>query len=172
MANLLRLLTLPEDVIDMVRRNVLSAGHARVLAGLDSDDVKRSLAKKLIEAAGFQAVDEGETRRLRNVSRLGFHAFRHSYVSMLINSGVNPLVVRDLVGHTSVDMTARYTHVALDTKVNAVKNLPILGENRIQNNTFAEVICNLPAEKFPRLASHLEAILTPEQQIELIRYMR
>ena len=69
-------------------------------------------------------------------------------------------------------MTARYTHVALDTKVNAVKNLPILGENRIQNNTFAEVICNLPAEKLPRLASNLEAILTPEQQIELIRYMR
>ena len=38
-ANLLRLLTLPESVIDMVRRNALSAGHARVLAGLDSDDV-------------------------------------------------------------------------------------------------------------------------------------
>jgi len=48
-ANLLRLLTLPEDVIDMVRRNVLSAGHARVLAGLDSDDVKRSLANRTIE---------------------------------------------------------------------------------------------------------------------------
>ena len=55
--------------------------------------------KKLIEAAGFQAVDEGETRRLRNVSRLGFHAFRHSYVSMLINSGVNPLVVRERSVH-------------------------------------------------------------------------
>ena len=48
-ANLLRLLTLPEDVIDMVRRNVLSAGHARVLAGLDSDDVKISLAKRAVE---------------------------------------------------------------------------------------------------------------------------
>ena len=48
-ANLLRLLTLPEDVIDMVRRNALSAGHARVLAGLDSDDVKLSLAKRSIE---------------------------------------------------------------------------------------------------------------------------
>ena len=128
--------------------------------------------KKLIEAAGFQAVDEGETRRLRNVSRLGFHAFRHSYVSMLINSGVNPLVVRDLVGHTSVDMTARYTHVALDTKVNAVKNLPILGENRIQNNTFAEVICNLPAEKFSRLATLLDAYLPLSKKEELLLKLR
>ncbi len=48
-ANLLRLLTLPEDVIDMVRRGVLSAGHARVLAGLDSEDVKRSLANRTVE---------------------------------------------------------------------------------------------------------------------------
>ena len=47
-ANLLRLLTLPEDVIDMVRRGTLSAGHARVLAGLDSEDVKRSLAQRTV----------------------------------------------------------------------------------------------------------------------------
>ena len=68
-------------------------------SGISSD------TKRLIEAAGLQAVDEGESRRIRNVSRLGFHAFRHSYVSMLIANGVNPLVVRDLVGHTTVDMT-------------------------------------------------------------------
>ena len=77
-----------------------------------------------------------------------------------------------MLGHTTVDMTARYTHVAMDTKIKAVQALPVLGDNRIHNNTFAEVICNLPAEKLPRLASHLEAILTPEQQSELIRYMR
>jgi len=127
--------------------------------------------KKLIEAAGFQAVDEGETRRLRNVSRLGFHAFRHSYVSMLINSGVNPLVVRDLVGHTSVDMTARYTHVALDTKVNAVKNLPILGEMPSQGTPFETVISSLPASQIPRLAACLESLLTPKQKEELLRQL-
>ena len=38
-----------QDVIDMVRRGVLSAGHARVLAGLDSDDVKLSLARRTVE---------------------------------------------------------------------------------------------------------------------------
>ena len=31
-------------------------------------------------------------------------------------------------GHTTVDMPVRYTYVALDTKANAVKNLPVLGE--------------------------------------------
>ena len=129
-------------------------------------------AKKLIEAAGFQAVDEGENRQLRNVSRLCFHAFRHSYVSMLINSGVNPLVVRDLVGHTTVDMTARYTHVALDTKVNAVKALPTLGEKPTQSTPFAEAISNLPPAKLPQLATVLEALLTAEQQEYLLQQLK
>ena len=112
-----------------------------------------------------------DKRRLRNVSRLGFHAFRHSYVSMLINSGVNPLVVRDLVGHTTVDMTARYTHVALDTKVNAVKNLPILGEIPAQGTPFETVISSLPASQSPRLAACLESLLTARQKEKLLRQL-
>ena len=47
-ANLLRLLTLPENVIAMVRQGTLSAGHARVLAGLDNDDMKQTLASRTI----------------------------------------------------------------------------------------------------------------------------
>ncbi|MBR4080567.1 MAG: ParB/RepB/Spo0J family partition protein [Clostridia bacterium] len=48
-ANLLRLLTLPEEVQELVRTGKLSAGHARVLAGLDSDSAKKELAKKTID---------------------------------------------------------------------------------------------------------------------------
>ena len=44
-ANLLRLLTLPEEVAALVKDGTLSAGHARVLAGLDSDEEKISLAR-------------------------------------------------------------------------------------------------------------------------------
>lgn len=49
-ANLLRLLTLPQEISDMVRDGALSAGHARVLAGLDDDKVKLALAKQTIES--------------------------------------------------------------------------------------------------------------------------
>ena len=48
-ANLLRLLTLPEEVIDLVKHGRPSAGHARVLAGRDSDEQKVALAKETIE---------------------------------------------------------------------------------------------------------------------------
>ena len=48
-ANLLRLLTLPEEVIELVRQGSLSAGHARVLAGLEDNALKLSLAQETIE---------------------------------------------------------------------------------------------------------------------------
>lgn len=51
LANLLRLLSLPESVQTMVRDGQLTAGHARVLAGLED--------AKLCEALAKQAIEEG-----------------------------------------------------------------------------------------------------------------
>lgn len=48
-ANLLRLLTLPSEVAEMVRDGRLSAGHARVLAGLGKDTDKIALAKRTMD---------------------------------------------------------------------------------------------------------------------------
>ena len=45
-ANLLRVLGLPEEITDMVREGQLSAGHARVLAGLTSPEDQLSLGRK------------------------------------------------------------------------------------------------------------------------------
>ncbi len=50
-ANLLRLLTLPPEVTDMVRDGLISAGHARVLAGVKGAEEQIRLAKR--------AADEG-----------------------------------------------------------------------------------------------------------------
>ena len=62
-ANLLRLLTLPEGIIAMVRQGTLSAGHARVLAGLDNDDMKQTLAARTV-AEGWSV------RQLENAAAL------------------------------------------------------------------------------------------------------
>ncbi len=127
--------------------------------------------KRLIEAAGFQATDAGESRRLRNVSRLGFHAFRHSYVSMLIANGVNPLVVRDLVGHSSVDMTARYTHVALETKQQAINSLALTSfddnDSAPEDTCLADRFLRLTQDQTSLVARWLETHLAPKQKNEL-----
>ena len=47
--NLLRLLTLPDEVTDMIARGLLSAGHARVLAGMETAQEQIALAKETIE---------------------------------------------------------------------------------------------------------------------------
>jgi len=51
-ANLLRLLALPEPVLDMLRAGALSAGHARALAGLSSAEAQVRLAN-LTRAQGL-----------------------------------------------------------------------------------------------------------------------
>lgn len=48
-ANSLRLLKLPEAVLDMVRENKLSAGHAKVLVALDNEKLIISTAELIIE---------------------------------------------------------------------------------------------------------------------------
>jgi ParB family chromosome partitioning protein len=48
-ANLLRLLDLPEEVIEMLKNDEISAGHARALLGLESEDDMVALAQKIVE---------------------------------------------------------------------------------------------------------------------------
>ena len=60
-ANLLRMLTLPDEVTEMVRDGLLTAGHARVLAGLNSREEQIRLA--------HLAADEGmSVRRLEQLA--------------------------------------------------------------------------------------------------------
>lgn len=49
LANLLRLLTLPAQVQELVRQGQLTPGHAKVLAGLDSDEGKLALARETVK---------------------------------------------------------------------------------------------------------------------------
>ena len=47
-ANTLRLLTLPEQILDFIKTGDLSAGHARTLIGLEDADQQLALANKMI----------------------------------------------------------------------------------------------------------------------------
>ena len=64
-ANLLRLLDLPDEVLELVKAGKLSAGHARALLGLKSRDQMLSLANKIIEK-DLSVRDVERTIRLMN----------------------------------------------------------------------------------------------------------
>lgn len=55
--------------------------------------------------------------------RVVFHTLRHTYASWLVQAGVDLYVVRDLLGHSSIKMTERYSHLAPERLKGAVDML-------------------------------------------------
>ena len=64
-ANALRLLELPDEVLELLRNGDLSAGHARALLGLKNEEQMAPLAQKIIEK-GLSVRDVEKTVRLMN----------------------------------------------------------------------------------------------------------
>lgn len=63
--NMLRLLDLPEEVLELLRRGDLTTGHARALLGLNNPEQMMPLAEKIIEK-GLSVRDVEKTIRLMN----------------------------------------------------------------------------------------------------------
>jgi len=76
---------------------------------IEPDNIRRSWYP-LREAAGLDG--------------MRFHDLRHSCVTLLLGLKVPPHIVRDIVGHTNLDVTMSiYAHVSLDDKRAALESL-------------------------------------------------
>jgi integrase len=61
------------------------------------------------------------------VRRVRLHDLRHTCVTLLLQLGVPPRVVMEIVGHSTLDMTMRvYGHVSLDAQRTALGQLGTL----------------------------------------------
>ena len=56
-----------------------------------------------------------------------FHDLRHTFASRLVMAGVDLPTVKELMGHKSIAMTLRYTHLSTDHKQRAVRALEQVG---------------------------------------------
>ena len=68
-------------------------------------------------------IEDGQQRK-RRANVLGFHALRHSFVSMCAASNIPLTTIQDIVGHESLAMTQYYAHSEDAAKQTAINLLP------------------------------------------------
>ena len=81
-------------------------------------------------------------RQWRNVTgkiqleNVRFHDLRHTFASHLVMNGVDIKTVQELLGHSSLTMTMRYSHLAPDHRLRAVKTL----DSALQSDTKTDTV--------------------------------
>ena len=79
-------------------------------------EVSNSFARAVKEIGLNEGIDD---RRQKVV----FHSLRHTYASWLVEQGVDLFVIKELMGHKSLVMTERYSHLGQNTLKQAVQKL-------------------------------------------------
>jgi integrase len=65
----------------------------------------------------------GTPCKLAKVENVTWHTLRHTFASRLVMAGVDLKTVQELMGHKSIAMTARYSHLAPSHKLAALEKL-------------------------------------------------
>ena len=64
-----------------------------------------------------------KARKNAEINDFKFHDLRHSAASYLVMNGVDLNTVKEILGHTTINMTMRYSHLSQDHKLRAVETL-------------------------------------------------
>lgn len=100
------------------------------LVGIPSEGWRGLSAQfsRLLDLAGIERGKRRRTEGSKGQTWTGktFHSLRHTTNSLLANAGVSPDVRRQILGHASDKMNARYTHLQIKTTLEGLKKA--LGE--------------------------------------------
>jgi integrase len=96
-------------------------------------DLPESLYPSFKKGIRFKQVSNSFDRAVRDLKfndgvfdhrqRVCFHTFRHIFASWLVEAGTDLYTVKELMGHGTLTMTERYSHLSENTCRAAVRNL-------------------------------------------------
>jgi len=84
--------------------------------GVKSDAISKSFHRAVADIGLNKGVNDP---RMKVV----FHTLRHTYASWLVEKGQDLYTIKQLLGHSSISMTERYSHVSNNSLQNAVMKL-------------------------------------------------
>jgi integrase len=113
-----RTVYMTEEIKNMLNRNIPGNPSDLVFKDRNGNKIKRisNSFYRTVKELGFN--DGVEDRRLRAC----FHTLRHTFASWHVQNGTDLYTVQKLLGHSTIAMTERYSHLAKDNFKSAVKN--------------------------------------------------
>ena len=105
-----RRVPLSEDAVDALRA-WLAEGRP-VLATQPTEALFVNRKRKPMSPRDVRAMVDGYAGDLLPGRRVGPHTLRHSFATHLLEGGADIRAVQELLGHSSVATTQRYTHVS------------------------------------------------------------
>jgi integrase len=78
---------------------------------------------KALSAYNAPAIAIARNAKRAGLRPVGWHMLRHTFASHLVMRGVPLKAVQELLGHATIDMTMRYSHLSPDVRRDAVKVL-------------------------------------------------
>lgn len=75
--------------------------------------ISRAIKTVLVDA-GIENVTVEVEGRSRKTSKKDLHSCRHTFATLAMRNGVNPEIVKQILGHTDIKMTEHYTHLNLE----------------------------------------------------------
>ena len=100
---------------------------------------------KVFSSKNFRKKFESTVQKA-GVQDLRFHDLRHTFASHLVMNGVDIKTVQELLGHGTLTVTMRYSHLAPDHRLRAIKTL----DSALQTDTKTDTVENPKSNPSPQ----------------------